>query len=129
MVRVNTLFYSGDEKDAAAAYPSVMLLIALAAAPIAACTNAVHQLGTIPPAQIVAACSPPPGSADKLWSAGGPSAACVDALEAGRTAAQASTLPPNMRAGVMRDFDARAAKCAAAPASPGDRQRMERLDD
>lgn len=102
-----------------------MILIALAMAgqspdPLPACVAAVH--GNL--ADAVTACAVPKGQ--NIATA---DVQCSGALHAGQAAGQsAAVLTPEMRAGVVTDFDRQVAACRA-PAPPGGRTTMERLGD
>jgi hypothetical protein len=107
------------------------MLAAVVAMPLEAqrCTNAVRT-GS---GDAVAACSAPHGGPD-LWAGQGFPASCSTMMRAGVNVGRTrANLPPAMAAGLLADFDRRAATCQAdmnlqAP-PPGDRRNAVRLWD
>lgn len=103
-------------------FRGMFALLLAGADPVAVCSAAVHRLGSASREEIRSACAAPPAD---LWG-GAPD--CSAALSNGRAAADAGNLPEDMRAGVIRAFDAKVAACQVAKPSGG-RKTEPRLWD
>lgn len=80
-------------------------------AQIDACATAVQANLT----NAASICAPANETID-VFSSDGLSEACISALKAGQQAAKVSSkLPEQVRAGLVRDFDAKLAHCKAPP--------------
>lgn len=89
-----------------------IIFLSAAIDPLMACENAVH--GDL--ASAVSACAVPKESID-LFGGRGLSESCLVAMKAGENAGKSGPqIPPNYRSGLIRDFDAKMAKCKAPPA-------------